>query len=75
MPKFTQDGVMGAAIILACLILLFREHWFLTETVKGQRLVRRFSFDRAVWVLRSLLLVIATLGALLAYGIVRPIRW
>ncbi len=75
MARLSQDMVMGTAIVLVCLILLFRERWFLAETGKGQRLVRRFGIARAVWILRGLLLVIAILGGLLAGGIVRPIRW
>jgi hypothetical protein len=75
MARFSQDAVMGIAIVLCCVLLLFRERWFLAETGKGQRLVQQFGFDLAVWILRGVLLSIAVLGGLLASGIVRPIRW
>lgn len=66
---------MGVAIILACLMILFREQWFLAETIKGQRLVKRFGPDRALWVLRGILFSLATVGSLLATGVIHPIRW
>lgn len=75
MGRFSQDVVMGTAIVLVCLMLLVRERWFLAETGKGQRLVRRFGMARAVWILRGVLLGIAILGGLLAGGIIRPVQW
>ena len=75
MWKFSQDLAMGIAIILTCLMILFREQWFLAETTKGQRLVQRFGAVRALWILRGLLLAIAILGGLLAAGIIHPARW
>lgn len=66
---------MGVAIVAACLLLLFKERWFLAETAKGRRLVQWFGELQALWVLRGLLLIIAVLGSLLAAGIIRPIRW
>lgn len=75
MWKFSQDTAMGVAIILACLMILFRERWFLAETTKGQRLSARFGPSRALWILRGLLLAVATLGGLLAAGVIHPIRW
>ena len=75
MSKSSQDLAMGIAIVLACLMILFRERWFLEHTVKGQRLVRRFGDARAAWVLRGLLLLIATLGGLLASGMIPRITW
>ncbi len=75
MPKLSQDLAMGIAMILASLMFLFREQWFLAETTKGQRLVQRFGAVRALWILRGLLLALAILGGLLAAGIIHPIRW
>lgn len=75
MTKFSQDLAMGVAIVLACLMILFRERWFLDNTTKGQRLVQRFGAERAVWILRGLLLLFATFGGLLASGTIRPIQW
>lgn len=75
MWKFSQDTAMGIAIILACLMILFRERWFLAETTKGQRLTTRFGPVRAIWILRGLLFAVATLGGLLAAGVIHPIRW
>jgi hypothetical protein len=75
MPKLSQDLAMGIAMILASLMFLFREQWFLAETTKGQRLVQRFGATRSLWILRGLLLALAILGGLLAAGIIHPIRW
>ncbi len=75
MWKLSQDLAMGIAIILACLMILFQEQWFLAQTTKGQRLVQRFGTVRALWILRGLLLAVAILGGLLAAGIIHPIRW
>lgn len=66
---------MGIAMVLFCLMILFRERWFLAETNKGQRLVRRFGDSGALWVLRSILVTIAIVGILLATGVIHPIRW
>jgi len=75
MPRLSQNMAMGIAIALTCLMLLFRERWFLAQTSKGQRLVRRFGPDRALWVFRSVLLVFTSIGLLLASGILRPMKW
>jgi hypothetical protein len=75
MTKFSQDTAMGIAIVVACLMILFREHWFLAETRKGQRLVQRFGPTGALWILRGLLAAIATIGGLLASGTIHPVRW
>lgn len=75
MWKVSQDTAMGVAMILFCLMLLFRERWFLAETTKGQRLVQRFGSATAIWILRGCLFAVALLGGLLAVGIVKPIRW
>ena len=66
---------MGWAIVVACCLIGVREQWFLKETTKGQRLVRRFGPDRARWVMRGILALLITLGMLLANGVIRPIRW
>lgn len=66
---------MGLAIVLASLLLLIRERWFLAETAKGRRLVKSFGDSRALWILRGLLLAVAAVGALLAGGIIRPVHW
>lgn len=66
---------MGAGIITLCLMLLFRERWFLEQTRKGRSLVEWFGAGWALWVLRAILLVGATFGGLLANGTIRPIQW
>ena len=75
MTKISQDTVMGIAIVLASLMLLVREQWFLSNTQKGRKLVEWFGAGTAVWVLRGTLTATAILGGLLAGGIVRPIQW
>ncbi len=74
MPPSDQI-LMGTAIALCCLWGLCYQRWFLSETRKGQRLVRRFGETGGAWILRSLLIVGAVLGGLLATGIIHPIQW
>ncbi|MBC8117580.1 MAG: hypothetical protein H7062_24550 [Candidatus Saccharimonas sp.] len=75
MPTFSQHTAMGAGIIALCLLLWFREGWFLDQTRKGQNLVKWCGPDRAPWVLRAILLAGITFGGLLANGTIRPIQW
>ncbi len=66
---------MGVAIVLVCLMILFRERWFLENTSRGQYLLRRFGPEGAPWALRGFLLLIAILGGLLASGLIPRIAW
>ncbi len=66
---------MGTAVACGCLLGLWYQRWFLTETPKGQRLVRRFGEEGGAWVFRGLLLVGLLLGVLLAVGVIHPIKW
>jgi hypothetical protein len=66
---------MGVALVLTCLLVLLRERWFLAETGKGQRLVKRFGVNGATWLLRGLLLAGAVFGGLLAGGVIQPVKW
>ncbi|MBS0206884.1 MAG: hypothetical protein JSS49_28755 [Planctomycetes bacterium] len=75
MSKVSQDATMGIAIVLACLMILVRERWFLAETSKGRGLVQWCGPTRALWLLRGILLALAAFGGLLASGQVRPLRW
>ncbi len=70
-----QHVLVGGVIIVLCAVLLARERWFLETTSKGQRLIRWFGGDLALWVLRGLILSAIAFGALLAAGIIRPIQW
>lgn len=75
MMRLTQDQGMGIAIVAACCLILARERWFLKETKKGQRLVTWLGPDRAIWAMRGILGLVATVGILLASEVIRPIRW
>ena len=75
MPEMTQHLAMGAGIITLCLMLFFRERWFLGQTRRGQNLVKWFGPNLALWVLRAILLAGITFGGLLANGTIRPIQW
>lgn len=66
---------MGVAVAALCLMGLCHQQWLLTHTKKGQWLVERFGEQRALWVLRGLLLAGMVFGGLLAAEIVNPIRW
>ncbi len=75
MLPITQHGAMGGGIIALCLLLLFREQWFLDQTRRGQNLVRWCGPSRAPWVFRAILLAGISFGGLLANGTIRPIQW
>ena len=66
---------MGMAVALLCAAGLWHDRWFLENTGKGQRLVRRLGEANALWTLRGLFAAGALLGLLLAVGIITPIRW
>lgn len=75
MFPFSQNAIMGTGIIALCLMLWSRDRWYLDQTRKGQRLVAWYGPDRAIWVLRAMLLAGIAFGALLANSIIRPIQW
>lgn len=62
-------------MVLCCLAGLYKEHWFLNQTSKGEWLVRKFGETGAVWVLRALFIGGALLGGLLAAGVIHPLQW
>lgn len=66
---------MGTAIALSCVAGLFHQRWFLEQTPKGQRLVRRFGATGGAWVLRALFLFGIAVGSLLAAGVIHPLQW
>ena len=70
-----QHVLIGGLIMAMCLILVFRDRWFLTNTSKGERLIRWFGEFGGLWVLRGLLLSGIIFGGLLAMQIIRPIQW
>ena len=70
-----QDVLVGSVTILFCVLIAVRERWFLEATTKGQRLVRCFGPERALWVLRGLTAFGILFGASLAAGVIHPIRW
>ncbi|HID22309.1 MAG TPA: hypothetical protein EYP14_07900 [Planctomycetaceae bacterium] len=65
---------MGIAVVAICAAGWWHARWFLSETKKGQRLVRWFGRQGALRVFRSLMIAGAVFGALLAAGIINPIR-
>lgn len=66
---------MGTAIVLSCAAGLYHHRWFLEQTPKGQRLIRRFGDSGGAWVLRGLLIFGIVLGGLLAMGVIHPVQW
>lgn len=74
MPPADQI-LMGSAIAVMCVIGAWHSPWLIEHTRKGQRLSNWFGPVRAVWVLRGMLACGAVLGALLATGVVNPLRW
>ena len=72
----TKEQVfIGASIAALCLFALVNCRWILDNTKKGERLTQWFGAVRGIWVLRSLLLLGALFGVLLAMNVVRPMQW
>ena len=66
---------MGSSVALLCITGLWKAQWFLENTRKGQRFVKIFGEERAIWAWRVLLLLGVIFGTLLATGIINPIHW
>ena len=71
----TDQVFMGSAVALCCVVGLVKHRWFLQETPKGQRLIRRFGEAGGARVLCGLLIIGAVFGGLMAVGVIHPIRW
>jgi hypothetical protein len=67
--------LMGTAVSAMCLLGAWHSVWLVEQTRKGQRLAEWLGLPRALWVVRGALLCGALLGALLAVGVVNPVRW
>ncbi|QDU38272.1 hypothetical protein Mal4_25990 [Maioricimonas rarisocia] len=66
---------IGGATAILCLVGLWNEAWILAHTTKGRRLIGWFGEQRGLWVLRVVLSLGFLFGALLASGIINPVRW
>lgn len=73
MPR--EQILMGAALCIVCLAGAWHSQWLIEHTRKGRRLAESLGARRALWLVRVLLLAGAMFGALLALGIVNPVRW
>ncbi len=71
----TEQFLIGGATAMLCVHGLWRQQWLLTETRKGQLLVRWFGPQSAPWVLRICLALGVGFGILLAAGVINPVRW
>jgi hypothetical protein len=67
--------LMGTAIALVCVVGAWHSAWLVEQTRKGQRLANWLGPAKAVRVLRISLICGAVLGALLAVGVLNPVRW
>lgn len=67
--------LMGAAIALTCLVGAWHSVWLVEQTRKGRRLADLLGTTPALWIVRGALISGAVLGALLAAGVVNPLRW
>jgi hypothetical protein len=74
MPPSDQI-LMGTAIAIVCLVGAWHSAWLVEQTRKGQRLADWLGAVRAIHVLRVGLICAALLGALLAIGVLNPLRW
>ena len=72
-PK--EQIFIGAATAVLSVIGLANCGWILENTRKGKRLADWLGPDRAVWVLRGLLVCAALFGGLLAANVIKPIQW
>jgi hypothetical protein len=70
-----EQIIIGAATAVLCVIGLMQHRWLLENTRKGRWLVERVGSVHAAWLLCALLAGGAVFGALLAIGIVNPVRW
>ncbi len=70
-----EQVLIGGMTAALCVAGLWQEQWLLSQTRKGQRLVRWFGDGRAPWVLRLLLAFGFGFGTLLAVGVLNPVRW
>lgn len=66
---------MGTALAAMCLLGAWQSRWLIEHTRKGQRLSNWLGPVRALWILRGTLACGALLGALLAVGVLNPLRW
>ena len=73
MPPAEQI-LMGSASAVMCLVGLWHSVWLVEQTRKGQRLAEVLGAARALWTVRGFLICGAVLGALLALGVVNPLR-
>lgn len=67
--------IIGGGVTVLCLAGLRHDRWFLSNTKKGEWLVRRFGERNATWIIRALFCLGALFGILLACGAIRPITW
>ena len=71
----SEQFLIGGTTAMLCVHGLWRQEWLLTQTRKGQLLVRWFGPHSAPWVLRTLLALGVGFGVLLAAGVINPVRW
>lgn len=65
---------MGIAIATLCLVAIANEHWLLTNTRKGHRILERFGDRRARWIVRLVFGMGALFGGALAKGLINPVN-
>jgi len=70
-----EQAILGLTVTVLCAVGLWKDRWFLANTKKGRRLSRWLGETRGLWVLRSLLVLGAAFGVLLAMNMIRPVRW
>lgn len=66
---------MGTAVAVLCFAGLVKIKWLITQTPKGQKLVKHFGEENALHLLRLFLILGILFGSLLATGIINPIQW
>jgi hypothetical protein len=67
--------LMGTGIAIVCLVGAGQSEWLIANTRKGRRLGEWLGDARALWGLRAALVCGAIAGALLALGVLNPLRW
>ena len=70
-----EQLLMGVVVALLCAAGFAKTRWFLTDTNKGQWLVRRCGETGAAWVLRGVFSLGIAFGVLLAGNVVQPLHW
>lgn len=70
-----ESLILGTGTALIGAVGLLRREWLLAETPKGRMLVESIGISRARVLHATACLILLIFGALLATGLLTPLRW